>query len=48
MKSMKSPPESKYQDLTLPPGLEKYKVDMSKYSNRFLTFSISLIAKTPF
>lgn len=39
MKSMKNPPDSKYHDLAVPLGLEKYKIDLKKYSNGFITFS---------
>jgi len=43
IKTTKNPPESKYFDLNVPLGLEKYKVDLKKYSNGFISFSIFLI-----
>jgi hypothetical protein len=39
MKSMKNPPDSKYYDLSVPGGLERYGVDLKRYSNGFLAFS---------
>jgi hypothetical protein len=37
---MKNPPDSKYYDLSVPLGLEKYKIDPKKYTNGFIAFSI--------
>ncbi len=48
MKSaMKNPPESKFNDLTLPPGLDKYKVDLKKFSSGFITFSNDSASANP-
>lgn len=40
IKSMKNPPESKYYDKSLPPGLEKYGMELKKYSNGFVAFTV--------
>eukprot|EP00831_Metopus_contortus_P025424 TRINITY_DN2190_c0_g1_i9.p1 TRINITY_DN2190_c0_g1~~TRINITY_DN2190_c0_g1_i9.p1 ORF type:complete len:235 (-),score=46.95 TRINITY_DN2190_c0_g1_i9:55-723(-) len=40
MTSMKNPPDSKYFDLSVPLGLEKYNVDLKNYSNGFLAFTV--------